>query len=42
MVWDNDEFGFQVTQGIKSKKYDCKEGATENPQRPGAFWKHQE
>lgn len=30
MIWDNDDLGFQVTQGIKSKKHDCKKGDTEN------------
>lgn len=42
VIWDNDELSFQVAQGIKSKKRDCKKGATENSQRPAAFWKHHE
>lgn len=42
MIWDKDELGLQVTQGIKSRKHDCKQGGTEKSQSPAAFWKHQE
>ena len=39
---DNDELDFQVAQGIKSKKHDCKKGAIKSSQRAKAFWKHKE